>query len=154
ASPGEIIVSVARPQRQQISLAEVWARRKFNYISDTNLSLVVGVKEIDGEILYLNLAEDFEGLQHHAPHTLIAGTTGSGKSVLLRNLLLDICAFNSPQMTKVYLIDPKAGVDYFVLERLPHLVNGIITSTEQAIDVLENLVSEMDRRYPMFRGVG
>jgi S-DNA-T family DNA segregation ATPase FtsK/SpoIIIE len=96
ALPGEILISVARPQRQRISLADVWSRRRFNYISDVNMSLVVGVKEIDGEILYLNLAGEFEGLQQHAPHTLIAGTTGSGKSVLLRNLLLDICAFYTP----------------------------------------------------------
>lgn len=151
ALPGEVLVSIARPQRQSISLAEVWARRTLNPVSGVNLSLVVGVKEVDGELLYLNLAREFGGLQQHAPHTLIAGATGSGKSVLLRNLLLDVCSFNSPQDAKIYLIDPKSGVDYFALEDLPHLAEGIIAERPQAIEVLEGLVAEMDRRYADFR---
>lgn len=151
ALPGEVLISVARPQRQAITLPEVWARRKYNRVGGISMSLVVGVKEIDGEILYLNLAGEFEGLQQHAPHTLIAGTTGSGKSVLLRNLLLDICSFNSPRDAAIYLIDPKSGVDYFTLEDLPHLAEGIITEREKAAEVLEWIVSEMDRRYSRFR---
>jgi S-DNA-T family DNA segregation ATPase FtsK/SpoIIIE len=153
ALPGEVLVSIARPQRQAISLDEVWARRKLNLVSGVNLSLVVGVKEVDGEILYLNLAREFEGLQQHAPHTLIAGATGSGKSVLLRNLLLDVCSFNSPEEAKIYLIDPKSGVDYFALEDLPHLAEGIIDDRFKAIEVLEGLVANMDRRYSRFRQV-
>lgn len=151
ALPGEVLVSIARPQRQAINLAEVWAKRRLNVVSGVNLSLVVGVKEVDGEILYLNLAREFGGLQQHAPHTLIAGATGSGKSVLLRNLLLDVCSFNSPHDAKIYLIDPKSGVDYFALEELPHLAEGIIDNRSKAIDVLGGLVAEMDRRYSHFR---
>ncbi len=97
--PGQVVVSIARPERQPVSLAEAWAKRKVNSQLRINLSLVVGLKEIDGAILHLNLGEGFEGLQQHHPHTLIAGTTGSGKSVLLRNLLLDICATNPPDLT-------------------------------------------------------
>lgn len=151
AQPGKILVSIARPEREAITLADVWARRKLNNAGGINLSLVVGVKEIDGEILYLNLGGEFEGMQQHAPHTLIAGATGSGKSILLRNLLLDICTTNSPDMARIYLIDPKAGVDYFTLEELPHLGDGIIIEQPQAIDVLENIIVEMDRRYAVFR---
>ena len=150
--PGEIVVSVARPQRQTISLREVWANRKINRSpSGINLSLVIGVKEIDGELLYLNLGSSFEKLEQHAPHTLIAGATGSGKSVLLQNLLLDICATNSPKLTAVYLIDPKAGVDYSNIEDLPHLPKGIIVEQDPAIEILESLVEEMDSRYRKFR---
>lgn len=150
--PGEIIVSIARPQRQTISLREVWERRKVNRSpSGINLSFVIGVKEIDGELLYLNVGSSFENLEQHAPHTLIAGATGSGKSVLLQNLLLDICATNSPKLTHIYLIDPKAGVDYSQIEELPHLREGIIIEQERAINVLDNLVSEMDSRYLKFR---
>jgi DNA segregation ATPase FtsK/SpoIIIE, S-DNA-T family len=152
AQPGEIVVSVARPQRQTISLREVWAKRKINRSSSgINLSFVIGVKEIDGELLYLNLGSSFENLEQHAPHTLIAGATGSGKSVLLQNLLLDICATNSPKLTKIYLIDPKAGVDYSNIEELPHLVEGIIVEQERAIEILESLIEEMDSRYQKFR---
>jgi S-DNA-T family DNA segregation ATPase FtsK/SpoIIIE len=149
--PGEIVVSIARPQRQTISLREVWAKRKINRApSGVNLSFVIGVKEIDGELLYLNLGSSFENLEQHAPHTLIAGATGSGKSVLLQNLLLDICATNSPQLASIYLIDPKMGVDYANISNLPHLKEGIIIDQDRAIEVLELLVEEMDNRYRKF----
>ncbi len=150
--PGEIVVSVARPQRQTISLQEVWAKRKINRSpSGINLSFVIGIKEIDGELLYLNLGSSFENLEQHAPHTLIAGATGSGKSVLLQNLLLDICATNSPKLANIYLIDPKAGVDYSNIEELPHLIEGIIVEQDPATEILESLVEEMDSRYRKFR---
>jgi S-DNA-T family DNA segregation ATPase FtsK/SpoIIIE len=129
--PGEIVITVARPKRQTISLQEVWAKRKINRSpSGINLSFVIGVKEIDGELLYLNLGSSFENLEQHAPHTLIAGATGSGKSVLLQNLLLDICATNSPGLATIYLIDPKMGVDYANINDLPHLKEGVIIETE------------------------
>ena len=150
--PGEVIVSVARPNRETLSLRTVWSRRKINRVeSGINLSFVIGVKELDGEILYLNLGGPFEGFQQHAPHTLIAGATGSGKSVLLQNLLLDICATNSKELIGIYLIDPKAGVDYSHIEALPHLRGGIIVEQEPAIEIMEGLVAEMDRRYALFR---
>ena len=149
--PGEIVVTVARPQRQTISLQGVWAKRKINRSpSGVNLSFVVGVKELDGELLYLNLGSSFENLEQHAPHTLIAGATGSGKSVLLQNLLLDICATNSPKLASIYLIDPKMGVDYANISDLPHLKEGIIIDQDPAIEVLELLVEEMDNRYRKF----
>ncbi|MBD1915010.1 MULTISPECIES: FtsK/SpoIIIE domain-containing protein [Cyanophyceae] len=149
--PGEIVVTVARPQRQTISLREVWAKRKINRsLSGVNLSFVVGVKELDGELLYLNLGSSFENLEQHAPHTLIAGATGSGKSVLLQNLLLDICATNSPKLASIYLIDPKMGVDYANISDLPHLKEGIIIEQDRAIEVLDLLVEEMDNRYRKF----
>ncbi|WNZ26736.1 DNA translocase FtsK [Leptolyngbya sp. NK1-12] len=149
--PGEIVVTVARPQRQTISLREVWAKRKINRSpSGVNLSFVIGVKELDGELLYLNLGSSFENLEQHAPHTLIAGATGSGKSVLLQNLLLDICATNSPKLATIYLIDPKMGVDYANISDLPHFKEGIIIDQNRAIEVLELLVEEMDNRYRKF----
>ncbi|MBK8223039.1 MAG: DNA translocase FtsK [Candidatus Obscuribacter sp.] len=150
--PGEILVSIARPRREMVSLRSIWSRRRLNRCSSgLNLSFVVGVKEADGEILYLNLGSEFEGQQQHAPHTLIAGATGSGKSVLLQNLLLDICATNDSTLAHVYLIDPKAGVDYAQLESLPNLVRGIIIEQTVATEVLEYLIAEMDRRYLLFR---
>ncbi len=149
--PGEIVVSIARPQRQFISLREVWAKRKINCsLSGVNLSFVLAIKEIDGELLYLNLGSGFENFQQHAPHTLIAGATGSGKSILLRNLLLDIAATNPPDLTHIYLIDTKAGIDYLPLKRLPHFKEGIITQQERAIEIFDRLVKDMDRRYQQF----
>ncbi|UPK44727.1 FtsK/SpoIIIE domain-containing protein [Paenibacillus pabuli] len=153
AQPGEIVVSLARPQRQSISLADVWKVRKVHTnASGLNMSFVIGVKEIDGELLYLNLGGDFEGGAQHAPHTLIAGATGSGKSVLLQNLILDICVTNSKDLAHIYLIDPKYGVDYMHLEGLPHLVEGIIDDQNKATQILEDLVIEMNDRYQKFKG--
>jgi len=153
AQPGEIVVSLARPSREVISLAEVWRYRKVQSgTSGLNMSFVIGVKELDGELLYLNLGGEFENHPQHAPHTLIAGSTGSGKSVLLQNLILDICATNNKNLAHIYLIDPKS-VDYLHLEELPHLVEGIIDDQNKATSILEQLVNEMDHRYKQFKEV-
>lgn len=150
--PGEIVVFIARPEREVIYLRDLWKKRKVNHIMPgMNMNFLIGVKEVDGELLYLNLGGAFEGLQQHAPHTLIAGATGSGKSILLQNLILDICATNSKEMAKVYLIDPKFGVDYQSLEDLPHLTEGIIIDQDKAATILETLVAEMESRYLIFR---
>jgi len=150
--PGEIVVGVARPQRQVVSLWDVWARRALNRNpTGVNTSFVLGLKELDGEILYLNLGGAFAGGQSHEPHTLIAGATGSGKSVLIQALLLDIAATNPSAMTHIHLIDPKMGVDYAAVEKLPHLQGGVIVDQTRAVEVMEGLVGEMERRYEMFR---
>lgn len=152
AQPGEIVVFIARPERQVIYLRDLWRKRKLGQIMQgMNMNFLIGVKEVDGELLYLNLGGAFEGLQQHAPHTLIAGATGSGKSILLQNLILDICATNSKNMAQVYLIDPKFGVDYQSLEDLPHLTEGIIIDQDKATTILESLVQEMESRYLIFR---
>src|SRR5262249_45799582 len=117
-------------------------------------SFVIGLKEIDGEILYLNLGSAFGGGQQHEPHTLVAGATGSGKSVLIQCLILDIAATNSSALAQIYLIDPKKGVDYSALERLPHIQGGIIVDQPRARDVLTFVVREMDRRYELFKSRG
>lgn len=155
ARPGEIVVALERPEREIVPLWEVWRRRAVNRTDGgLNLSFVLGVRELDGELLYLNLGGPFGGLQQHEPHTLVAGATGSGKSVLLQNLLLDIAATNPSRLARIHLIDPKMGVDYAAIERLPHVQGGIVTTQEEALRVLESLVKEMDRRYEVFREAG
>jgi S-DNA-T family DNA segregation ATPase FtsK/SpoIIIE len=150
--PGEIVVAVARPQRQTVSLWQVWARRELNRNSiGLNTSFVLGLRELDGEILYLNLGSAFGGAQQHEPHTLIAGATGSGKSVLIQTLILDIAATNPSTLAKIFLIDPKMGVDYSAVERLPHIQGGIVVDQGRARDVMAALVNEMERRYELFR---
>lgn len=153
--PGEIVVGVARPQRQVVSLWDVWGRREVNRNpAGVNTSFVLGLKELDGDILYLNLGGAFAGGQSHEPHTLVAGATGSGKSVLIQALLLDIAATNSSALAHIYLIDPKMGVDYAAIERLPHLQGGVIVDQTRAVEVMEALVGEMERRYELFRANG
>lgn len=153
--PGEIVVAVARPERQIVSLWDVWAGRELNRNgAGLNTSFVIGLRELDGEILYLNLGSAFGGAQQHEPHTLIAGATGSGKSVLIQSLILDIAATNPSALAQIILIDPKMGVDYSAVERLPHIRGGIIIDQEAAEHTLERLVAEMDRRYEFFRSRG
>ncbi|WP_210213199.1 FtsK/SpoIIIE domain-containing protein, partial [Mesorhizobium sp. M1E.F.Ca.ET.063.01.1.1] len=153
--PGEIVVGVARPQRQVVSLWDVWGRREINRnAAGVNTSFVLGLKELDGDILYLNLGGPFAGGQQHEPHTLVAGATGSGKSVLIQALLLDIAATNSSDLAHIHLIDPKMGVDYAAIERLPHLQGGVIVDQSRAVEVMEGLVTEMERRYELFRSKG
>ncbi|GCD50584.1 FtsK/SpoIIIE domain-containing protein [Acetobacter pasteurianus] len=150
--PGEIVVSVARPERQIVSLWDIWARRQLNRNeTGMNTSFVLGLKELDGDILYLNLGSAFAGEQRHDPHTLIAGATGSGKSVLIQTLLLDIAATNTSNLAHIYLIDPKNGVDYAAITQLPHLQGGIVTDQTEAIKVMEELIAEMERRYKLFQ---
>ena len=153
--PGEIVVAVARPQRQLVSLWDVWGRREINRNAvGVNTSFVLGLKELDGEILYLNLGGPFAGGQQHEPHTLVAGATGSGKSVLIQALLLDIAATNSSRLAHIFLIDPKMGEDYAAVELLPHLQGGVVVDQARAVEVMESLVAEMERRYELFRANG
>ncbi|MDR7016076.1 FtsK/SpoIIIE domain-containing protein [Acinetobacter sp. 3657] len=152
--PGEIVVTVASEVRQAVSIWNLWARRQLNRNkAGINVSFVIGVQEVNGELLYLNLGGDFSGLPGHEPHSLVAGATGSGKSVLLQVLLLDITATNSTDLAQIILIDPKMGVDYTALEDLPHMREPIITTKERATEVLANLVDEMETRYRLFAQV-
>lgn len=153
--PGEIVVGVARPKRQIVSMWDLWARRALNRnAAGLNTSFLLGLRELDGEILYLNLGGPFAGGSQHDPHTLIAGATGSGKSVLIQALILDIAATNPSALVHVHLIDPKMGVDYSAIEHLPHVKGGIVIDQTAAIEMMEGLVIEMDRRYELFRESG
>lgn len=149
--PGEIVVTVAGSKRQAVSLWELWSRRELNRnVAGINTSFLLGLQEINGALLYLNLGAEFGGLSSHEPHSLVAGATGSGKSVLIQALLLDIAATNSKDLTQIILIDPKMGVDYAPLADLPHMRDEIVTTKEKAGEVLEALVQEMEDRYRAF----
>lgn len=142
--PGMVSIAIERPTRRIINLQELWAR--WNPKPDHgNREILIGVREDDGDLLFLSPASV------HAPHTLIAGSTGSGKSVLMQNILLGIVATNTPEQARIILIDPKQGVDYFQFEGLPHLQGGLIDQQEKALEALESLVSEMEERYSKLR---
>jgi DNA segregation ATPase FtsK/SpoIIIE, S-DNA-T family len=149
--PGEIVVTVAGAKRQAVSLWELWARRELNRnVAGINTSFLLGLQEINGALLYLNLGAEFGGLSSHEPHSLVAGATGSGKSVLIQALILDIAATNAKEQAQIILIDPKMGVDYAPLADLPHMRDEIVTTKEKACEVLEALVQEMEDRYRAF----
>lgn len=149
--PGEIVVTVAGAKRQAVSLWELWSRRELNRnVAGINTSFLLGLQEINGALLYLNLGVEFGGLSSHEPHSLVAGATGSGKSVLIQALLLDIAATNSKDLAQIILIDPKMGVDYAPLADLPHMRDEIVTTKDKAGEVLKALVQEMEDRYRAF----
>ncbi len=149
--PGEIVVTVAGAKRQAVSLWELWSRRELNRnVAGINTSFLLGLQEINGSLLYLNLGTEFGGLSSHEPHSLVAGATGSGKSVLIQALLLDIAATNPKELAQIVLIDPKMGVDYAPLADLPHMREEIVTTKEGATEVLDSLVQEMEERYRAF----
>ena len=149
--PGEIVVTIASVKRQSVSMWDLWARRELNRnVAGINTSFILGLQEINGSLLYLNLGGEFGGLASHEPHSLVAGATGSGKSVLIQAILLDIAATNSKDLAQIVLIDPKMGVDYSALEELPHMRERIVTTKERATEVLSGLVDEMENRYRLF----
>jgi S-DNA-T family DNA segregation ATPase FtsK/SpoIIIE len=149
--PGEIVVTIGSAKRQSVSLWNLWARRSLNRnAAGINTSFVLGLQEINGTLLYLNLGGEFGGLASHEPHSLVAGATGSGKSVLIQALLLDIAATNSKDLAQIVLIDPKMGVDYLALADLPQMREKIVTTRDRATEVLSELVGEMENRYQLF----
>lgn len=143
AEPGAVAIAIARQNRRVLHLPEVWTHWHPD-CSVGNDSLLIALKEEDSSFLFLSP-------RTNAPHTLIAGSTGSGKSVLMQNIILAIACTNTPAQAKITLIDPKLGVDYFAFEGLPHLEGGIIDDQTQAIERLGALVNEMNRRYTVLR---
>ncbi|MGH7605285.1 MAG: FtsK/SpoIIIE domain-containing protein [Burkholderiales bacterium] len=141
--PGAVAMYVARPSRQVLHTLDVW-KQWTPGAAGGNHQLFVAVKEEDNQPLFVSPTD-------HAPHTLIAGATGSGKSVLMQNIILSIACTNTPEQAQILLIDPKLGVDYFAFDGLPHLRSGIIENQPEAVDRLTELVSEMDRRYTVLK---
>ena len=124
--PGAVVVAVERPEREVVNIQQLWSLWRPVTAEWGNQDILIGVRENDGSRLFLSPG------RKHAPHTLIAGSTGSGKSVLMQNIILGIAATNTPDQARILLIDPKQGVDYFVFEDLPHLDGGIIDDQETA----------------------
>lgn len=87
------------------------------------------------------------------PHTLVAGTTGSGKSILMHNLITSLLFRNSPDELKLILIDPKR-VEMSNYNNVPHLLTPVIVDQEKILSALKWAMAEMDRRYKLFQQVG
>jgi len=143
-SAGHVTLAIERPNRQTIRTGALWSRWSPDS-TNGNQDLLIAIREEDNGLLFLSPGK------LHAPHTLIAGSTGSGKSILMQNIILAIAATNTPAQAQITIIDPKQGVDYFQFDVLPHLQGGIIDSQDAAIQTLGALVNEMDARYARFK---
>ena len=102
-------------------------------------------KEISGRAVFFDLAD--------MPHLLVAGTTGSGKSVMLNALLTSLLLSTDPREVKMVLVDPKR-VELTHFARIPHLITPVVTDVKKAANALSWAVSEMERRYEVLEGTG
>ena len=118
-------------------------RANENY-TKMNIPMILG-KTITGEPIVIDVAK--------MPHMIIAGTTGSGKSVCINSLINTIIYQKSPKDVRLIMVDPKV-VELTVYDGIPHLLTPVITEPKRAIKALEWLVSEMERRYSMLARYG
>ena len=138
--PGKDVVGIEIPNSdiEMIYLREVLESEIFS-TAKSELTIALG-KDIVGAPFVTDLKK--------LPHLLIAGTTGSGKSVGINAMLLSLLYRNSPQTLRLIMIDPKM-LEFSMYEGIPHLLTPVITEAKKAVNVLENLVSEMERRYKL-----
>lgn len=128
---------------QMIYLSEIIGSNTFK-LGKSNLTLALG-KNVQGDPVTIDLGK--------APHLLVAGTTGSGKSVGINAMILSMLFKNTPDELKLILIDPKE-VEFAPYEKIPHLLTPVITDMIQAAHALDWAVREMDKRYKLMKAVG
>ena len=142
--PGKSAVGVEVPNTRpaKVTLGDV-----FQVYPDANdWTLPVGLgKDISGRAVFFDLSE--------MPHLLVAGTTGSGKSVMLNGLLTSLLLTTDPRQVKMVLIDPKR-VELSQFGRVPHLITPVVTDVKKAANALTWAVAEMERRYEVLEKYG
>ena len=141
--PGKSAVGVEVPNEKiaTVGLRDMIASEEFQS-AKAPLTFVLG-KDISGTVRLCNLAK--------MPHLLVAGSTGSGKSVCLNAVILSLIYKTSPDDVRLILIDPKQ-VEFSIYNGLPHLlIPNVITDSEKALNALSWAVDEMERRYTLFR---
>ena len=136
--PGKTCMGLELPneQRQMIALSEILDSREYRS-SDSLLTLAMG-KGITGEPVVADLAR--------APHMLVAGTTGSGKSVAVNAMILSMLYKATPDAVRLIMIDPKM-LELSVYEGIPHLLAPVVTDMKLAANALAWCVGEMENRY-------
>ena len=143
--PGKPYVGLELPnqKRQMVRLKEVLAHEKFTR-SDSPLTMGFGV-DIAGAPETANLAK--------MPHLLVAGTTGSGKSVGVNAMIISMLYKSTPSDLRLIMIDPKM-LELSIYEGIPHLLTPVVTDMNEAANALRWCVKEMDRRYELMAAAG
>ena len=138
--PGKDVVGIEVPNEdtQTIYLKEMLDSEIFQN-SKSPLTMILG-KDIVGKPFVTDLKK--------LPHLLIAGTTGSGKSVGINSMILSLLYKNSPDNLRLVMIDPKM-LEFSMYNDIPHLLTPVITKAVDAINALANMVGEMERRYTL-----
>lgn len=138
--PGKDVVGIEVPNEdmQTIFVRELLESEIFQN-SKSPLTMILG-KDIVGKPFVTDLKK--------LPHLLIAGTTGSGKSVGINAMILSLLYKNSPDNLRLVMIDPKM-LEFSMYNDIPHLLTPVITKPTDAINALSNMVSEMERRYTL-----
>ncbi|QKF69570.1 DNA segregation ATPase FtsK/SpoIIIE [Campylobacter hyointestinalis subsp. lawsonii] len=136
--PGKDVVGIEIPNKniETIYLKEILQSEIYKN-AKSELTIALG-KDIVGDPFITDLKK--------LPHLLIAGTTGSGKSVGINAMLLSLLYRNSPKTLRLIMIDPKM-LEFSIYNDIPHLLTPVITEPKKAITALANLVAEMERRY-------
>jgi S-DNA-T family DNA segregation ATPase FtsK/SpoIIIE len=136
-------LEIPNPTRQIVRLTEILSSQVY---ADMNspLTLALG-KDIAGNAIVADLAR--------MPHLLVAGTTGSGKSVAINAMILSLLYKSPPSQVRLILIDPKM-LELSVYEGIPHLLAPVVTDMRQAANALNWCVAEMERRYKLMSALG
>ena len=143
--PGKATVGLEIPneQRETVRLIEGLSSREYEE-AGTPLALMLG-KDIGGAPVIADLTK--------MPHLLIAGTTGSGKSVGINAMVLSIVYKSTPEQVRMIMVDPKM-LELSVYEGIPHLLAPVVTDMRQAANALRWCIAEMERRYKLMAALG
>jgi S-DNA-T family DNA segregation ATPase FtsK/SpoIIIE len=143
--PGKSVVGLEIPnrEREMVTLRELLVSAPFEK-SKSMLTLAMG-KDISGTPMVADLGK--------MPHALVAGTTGSGKSVAINTMILSLLYKATPEQVRMIMIDPKM-LELSVYEGIPHLLTPVVTDMKEASNALRWAVAEMERRYKLMSKMG
>ena len=136
-------LEIPNPHRQTVRLSEILGSEVYHG-AHSPLALALG-KDIAGNPVVVDLAR--------MPHLLVAGTTGSGKSVAINAMILSLLYKSEPRSVRLILVDPKM-LELSVYQDIPHLLAPVVTDMKQAAHALHWCVAEMERRYKLMSWVG
>ncbi len=143
--PGKAAVGIEVPNkvRAKVTVREILETKEFG-ADKTNLGIALG-RDVAGAPCVVTLET--------MPHLLVAGATGSGKSVAINTVILSLLFRNTPEDLRFIMVDPKR-VELTGYNHLPHLLTPVITESDKTVSALKWAVSEMDRRYKLFSDTG